>query len=114
LKDPLCFTVPARCRLAIGGFYLAATAPKSCNGSITAALEARVLGTAITLAGCTLPEGQDGQAMVRLRAARCLTRLAAGLMAMNAAGSAPSGVVPTTPGGATGGTAGGTAGTAGS
>jgi hypothetical protein len=82
--------------------------------AITAALEARILGTAITLAGCTLPEGQDGQAMVRLRAARCLTRLAAGLMAMNAAGSAPSGVVPATPGGATGGTAGGTAGTAGS
>jgi hypothetical protein len=54
--------------------------------AVTAALEARILGTAITLAGCTLPEGVDGQAAVRLRAARCLTRLAAGLLAMNAAG----------------------------
>jgi hypothetical protein len=53
---------------------------------LNAALEARILGTAITLAGCTLPEGVDGQAAVRLRAARCLARLAAGLMAMNAAG----------------------------
>ena len=60
--------------------------------AVTAALEARVLGTAVTLAGCTLPEGVDGQAAVRLRAARCLARLAAGLMAMNAAGGAASGV----------------------
>ena len=52
---------------------------------LNAALEARVLGTAITLAGCTLPEGVDGQAAVRLRAARCLAKLSAGLMAMNAA-----------------------------
>lgn len=56
-------------------------------GAITSALEARILGTAITLAGCTLPEGSDGQPAVRLRAARALVRLAAGLMAMNAAGS---------------------------
>jgi hypothetical protein len=66
--------------------------------AMTAALEARILGTAVTLAGCTLPEGVDGQAAVRLRAARCLARLAAGLMAMNAAGgpglpaAAPGGV----------------------
>jgi hypothetical protein len=53
--------------------------------AVTAALEARILGTAITLAGCTLPEGVEGSAAVRLRAARCLTRLAAGLLAMNAA-----------------------------
>src|SRR4051812_413947 len=51
---------------------------------VTAALEARILGTAITLAGCTLPEGVDGQDAVRLRAARCLARLASGLMTMNA------------------------------
>ncbi len=54
---------------------------------LTAALEARILGTAITLAGCTLPEGVDGQAAVRARAARLLARLAAGLVAMNAAGA---------------------------
>lgn len=59
--------------------------------AVTAALEARLLGTAITLAGCTLPEGVEGQAAVRLRAARCLARLAAGLMTMNAAGMAASG-----------------------
>ena len=53
---------------------------------MTAALEARILGTAVTLAGCTLPEGVDGQAAVRLRAARCLAKLSAGLMLMNAAG----------------------------
>jgi hypothetical protein len=57
-------------------------------GAITSALEARILGTAITLAGCTLPDGSDGQPAVRLRAARVLVRLAAGLMAMNAAGAA--------------------------
>jgi hypothetical protein len=51
-----------------------------------AALEARILGTAITLAGCTLPEGATGPAAVRRHAARCLTRLAAGLLVMNAAG----------------------------
>lgn len=60
--------------------------------AVTAALEARILGTAITLAGCTLPEGVEGQAAVRLRAARCLARLAAGLMAMNAVGGAASGL----------------------
>ena len=54
--------------------------------TVTAALEARILGAAITLAGCTLPEGVDGQVAVRLRAARCLTGLAAGLLALNAAG----------------------------
>jgi hypothetical protein len=53
---------------------------------------ARILGTAVTLAGCTLPEGVDGQAAVRLRAARCLAKLSAGLMAMNAAGGASSGL----------------------
>jgi hypothetical protein len=52
---------------------------------VVGALEARILGTAITLAGCTLPEGASGQHAVRLRAARCLARLAAGLMAMNVA-----------------------------
>ena len=55
-------------------------------GAMIAALEARILGTAVTLAGCTLPEGVDGQAAVRLRAARCLAKLSAGLMLMNAAG----------------------------
>jgi hypothetical protein len=59
--------------------------------AVTAALEARLLGTAITLAGCTLPEGVEGQAAVRLRAARCLARLSAGLMTMNAAGAAAAG-----------------------
>lgn len=58
---------------------------------VTAALEARLLGTAITLAGCTLPEGVDGQAAVRLRAARCFARLAAGLLAIDAAGALPGG-----------------------
>ena len=53
---------------------------------VVGALEARILGTAITLAGCTLPDGTSGQHAVRLRAARCLARLAAGLMAMNVAG----------------------------
>jgi hypothetical protein len=59
--------------------------------AVTAALEARILGSAITLAGCTLPEDTDGQAAVRLRASRCLVRLAAGLMAMNAAGAVTQG-----------------------
>ena len=69
--------------------------------AMTAAVEARILGSAILLAGCTLPEGvpkgADEQAAVRLRAARCLTRLAAGLLAMNAAGatgSSPGGGLP--------------------
>lgn len=53
---------------------------------VIGALEARILGTAITLAGCTVPEGVTGQEAVRVRAARCLTRLATGLLAMNAAG----------------------------
>jgi hypothetical protein len=52
---------------------------------ITSVLEARILGSAITLAGCTLPEGVEVQPAARLRAARALVRLAAGLMAMNAA-----------------------------
>lgn len=56
-------------------------------GAPAAALEARLLGTAIVLAGCTLPEGVRGQAAVRLRAARMLARLAAGLMSMNVAGA---------------------------
>lgn len=43
-------------------------------------------------AGCTLPEGVDGQVAVRLRAARCLKGLAAGLMAMNAVVAATSGL----------------------
>ena len=56
--------------------------------AVTGALEARILGGAIALAGCTLPEGgaEEGQARVRLRAARCLARLSGGLLAMNAAG----------------------------
>lgn len=63
--------------------------------AIAAALEARILGTAVTLAGCTLPDGVDGQTAVRLRAARCLAKLSAGLMAMNAAGgTAPGGAAP--------------------
>ncbi|HYF08675.1 MAG TPA: hypothetical protein VD970_13710 [Acetobacteraceae bacterium] len=66
--------------------------------AITAAMEARILGTAIALAGCTLPEGVEGQAAVRLRAARVLTRLAAGLVAMNAAAGAMPGA-PITPNG---------------
>ena len=61
--------------------------------SLTAALEARIVGTAITLAGCTLPPGLDGQAAVRARAARYLARLAVGLLAINAveAGGLPAG-----------------------
>jgi hypothetical protein len=69
---------------------------------LNAALEARILGTAVTLAGCTLPDGVDGQAAVRLHAARCLALLAAGLMAMNAAGGPVSGLPATEPGGAAG------------
>ena len=71
--------------------------------TVTSALEARILGTAITLAGCTLPEGVDGQAAVRLRAARCLAKLAAGLLAMNAAGGAAPGFLAAAPGRAPGG-----------
>jgi hypothetical protein len=67
---------------AVDGAYGADTAAEDVVG----ALEARILGTAITLAGCTLPEGASGQQAVRLRAARCLARLATGLMAMNVAG----------------------------
>ena len=52
--------------------------------TLTAALEARIVGTAVTLAGCTLPAGADGQAAVRARAARYLARLAVGLLAINA------------------------------
>ncbi len=71
--------------------------------AVTAALEARILGTAITLAGCTLPEGVDGQAGVRLRAARCLAKLSTGLMAMNAAaGAAAGGAAPGLPAAAPG------------
>ncbi|WP_424137389.1 hypothetical protein [Roseomonas chloroacetimidivorans] len=55
------------------------------HDTLAAALEARIVGTAITLAGCTLPEDGGDQAAVRLRAARYLTRLAAGLLTMNAA-----------------------------
>jgi hypothetical protein len=76
-------------------------------GAVTAALEARILGTAVTLAGCTLPEGVDGQAAVRLRAARCLAKLSAGLMLMNAAGggaAAVGGAAPGLPAAAPGGT----------
>jgi hypothetical protein len=66
--------------------------------AVAAALEARILGTAVTLAGCTLPEGAEGQAAVRLRAARCLAKLSAGLMLMNAAGGGaaprPAAAVP--------------------
>jgi hypothetical protein len=58
--------------------------------AITAALEARILGSAITLAGCTLPADAEGQRAVRLGAARCLARLAAGLLAMNAAAGDPA------------------------
>lgn len=49
-----------------------------------AALEARIAGTAIMLAGCTLPETHDGQAAVRVHAARYLVRIAVGLLAINA------------------------------
>ena len=59
---------------------------RGASADAVTALEARILGTAVTLAGCTLPEGVEGQAAVRLRAARCLAKLAAGLMLMNAAG----------------------------
>ena len=61
--------------------------------ALTAALEARIVGTAITLAGCTLPVGLDGQVAVRARAARYLARLAVGLLAINAveAGGLPAG-----------------------
>ena len=31
LKEPPCFTATVRHRLAMGGFYLAAAAPKTCN-----------------------------------------------------------------------------------
>src|SRR5918993_6005803 len=31
LKEPPCFTATVRHRLAMGGFYLAVAAPKSCN-----------------------------------------------------------------------------------
>lgn len=50
-----------------------------------AALEARIVGAAITLAGCTLQDGEDGQEAVRMRAARYLARLSAGLLLMNQA-----------------------------
>jgi hypothetical protein len=60
--------------------------------AVTAILEARILGTSITLAGCTLPENVDGQKEVRLRAARCLTKLAAGLLVMNAAEAGAAGL----------------------
>ncbi|RAI60299.1 hypothetical protein [Roseicella frigidaeris] len=71
---------------------------RAANGeAVAAALEARLLGTAITLAGCTLPEGKDGQAAVRLRAARILARLAAGLVAMNAAAPAAEGFAAKAP-----------------
>jgi hypothetical protein len=78
--------------------------------AMIAALEARILGTAVTLAGCTLPKGVDGQAAVRLRAARCLAKLAAGLMLMNAAGggaAAASGAAPCPPAAVPGGAPGG-------
>lgn len=61
------------------------------GNAVAAALEARILGTAVTLAGCTLPDGVDGQAAVRLRAARCLTKLAAGMLAMNLTNAVSSG-----------------------
>lgn len=57
---------------------------KSCDEA-TAALEARIVGTAITLAGCTLPDGQHDQQAVRARAARYLARLSASLLLMNQA-----------------------------
>lgn len=65
--------------------------------AVTGALEARLLGTAIQLAGCTPPEGVQGQAVVRLRAARCLARLAAGLLAMNVAGAQQGFTLPAEP-----------------
>jgi hypothetical protein len=57
---------------------------KSCDDAV-AALEARIVGTAITLAGCTLPDEHDSQQAVRARAARYLARLSAGLLLMNQA-----------------------------
>ncbi|WP_237214803.1 hypothetical protein [Falsiroseomonas oryziterrae] len=66
------------------------------GAAMTAALEARILGNAILLGGCTLAEGDVGPAAVRLRAARALVRLAAGLVAMNATGDAAAGA-PTRP-----------------
>ncbi|MCW8085716.1 hypothetical protein [Sabulicella glaciei] len=65
--------------------------PDASAEEVVGALEARILGTAITLAGCTLPDGVKGQHAVRLRAARCLVRLATGLIAMNVASAAESG-----------------------
>jgi len=56
--------------------------------AVIGALEARILGTAVTLAGCTMPDGPVDQGIVRLRAARALARLAAGMMAMSLAGRA--------------------------
>jgi hypothetical protein len=56
--------------------------------AVAAALEARIIGTAITLSGCSLPDGAAGQGAVRLGAARLLVRLAAGLVALEAAGDA--------------------------
>ena len=52
--------------------------------ALESALEARIAGTAIMLAGCTLPVELDGQAAVRARAARYLARIAVGLLAINA------------------------------
>ncbi|HEY8614270.1 MAG TPA: hypothetical protein VIL69_23670 [Roseomonas sp.] len=66
--------------------------PDASGSAVTAMLEARILGTAVTLAGCTLPDGVEGQAAVRLRAARCLAKLAAGMIAMNVAGTGAAGV----------------------
>jgi hypothetical protein len=65
--------------------------------ALIAALEARIVGTAIALAGCTLPEGIEGQAAVRLRAARVLAKLAAAIMAMNVASVAATGAGPVSP-----------------
>ncbi|MBK1660505.1 hypothetical protein [Paracraurococcus ruber] len=68
--------------------------PDAPAGAVTAVLEAQLLGAAIQLAGCTVPEAGDrgaaDQAAVRLRAARILARLAAGLMAMNLAHPRPA------------------------
>ena len=55
------------------------------SDDLIAALEARIVGTAITLAGCTLSNSEDGQEAVRVRAARYLARLSAGLLVMNQA-----------------------------
>ncbi|WP_207538328.1 hypothetical protein [Sabulicella rubraurantiaca] len=78
--------------------------PTASAEEVVGALEARILGTAITLAGCTLPEGVSGQPAVRLRAARCLVRLAAGLMAMNVAGGATAAAGAASGTGSSGGT----------